>query len=53
MRKVGDIVWDYFTEENVEIIVKDENTIPTLYTVMDSEGMEYYLTEDDMSDKKT
>lgn len=53
MRKVGDIVWDHFTEENVKIIKQDDNTIPTTFTVLDSEGMEYFLTEDDMSDEKT
>ena len=52
MYKVKDTVWDYFQDQNVTILSVDDNTIPTTYTVMDDEGMEYYVTEDDVSESQ-
>ena len=52
MYKVNDTVWDYFQDQNVTILAVDDDTIPTTYTVLDPEGMEYYLTEDDVTDSR-
>ena len=53
MYKVNDTVWDYFQDQNVTILAINDDTIPTTYTVMDPEGMEYYVTEDDVSEART
>jgi len=44
----GQNVFDHFTEEYVTIISLDTNVTPTVYTVKDSTGQEYLLSEDDI-----
>ena len=49
MYKVGDTVYDYFTQENVKILEENTTTIPSIFTVEDESGKQYFLTEDDMA----
>ena len=52
MYKVGDTVYDYFTQENVKILKENTAATPSIFTVEDESGKQYFLLEDDMAPKQ-
>ena len=46
---IGERIYDTLQEEVVTVIRVSEDMCPTLYTVIDGDGMQYILSQDDAS----